>query len=463
MPVNDRELKSCIKIDRPRPNASWRVTWRRKALKDRSLITLLDDNPHRKGGFATRKEGESYAKAILERAKRESLVWNDLDESTKQEVMLVASQIQAEGLKAVEAMRLGAEELRGRGEGSETPIGEYWSEYFEENTTGDNPEWSDRHAAQLQKLYELEEDEFFATPIHFFVKAKGGRRVVKEVFKRRKTWKARNTARGRLSAIRSFLLWLEGCEGGGQLLEEEVIRSICNIKKVLPKGLAKEQKNYAATPDQARAILSWAEESKQKFCGFAVFKIFTGARTEQLIKHWKWNIIDWLNERVIIPPNWTKLGNGYEYNFKDIPNLKEWLKWAYKTDGQPNDEENIVPYSQSHVTRSLNKWINSSTQHRRIFIHRDADNKMPSLNKEIILRDTHHNFLRSAFISYGNQLTKDGGYGVTMEQIQLVAEDKKSWDSYLDSSASSKLGAEWFGMKPDDRFAKLESKNAVLN
>ena len=144
-------------------------------------------------------------------------------------------------------------------------------------------------------------------------------------------------------------------------------------------------------------------------------------------------------------------------------NLKEWLKWAHKTDGQPNDEENIVPYSQSHVTRSLNKWVNSSNQHRKIFINRDADNKLASLNKKIILRDTHHNFLRSAFISYGNQLTKDGGYGVTMEQIQLVAEDKKSWDSYIDSSASSKLAAEWFGMKPDDRFAKLESKNAVLN
>ena len=88
---------------------------------------------------------------------------------------------------------------------------------------------------------------------------------------------------------------------------------------------------------------------------------------------------------------------------------------------------------------------------------------MPHLNKEIVLGKTHRNFVRSAFISYGNQLINDGGYGITKEQIQLVAEDNESWNSYLDSRATSKLGAEWFGMKPDDRFAKLESKNAVLN
>ena len=68
-PVTDHELNSCITIDRPRPNAGWRYSWSKKALKDRSLITLLDEYQHRKGGFPTRKEAESRAKEILERVK----------------------------------------------------------------------------------------------------------------------------------------------------------------------------------------------------------------------------------------------------------------------------------------------------------------------------------------------------------------------------------------------------------
>jgi hypothetical protein len=463
MVVTDRELKSCIKIDRPRPNAGWRVTWKKNALKDRSLNTLLDDFPHRKGGFATRKDGESYAKAILERAKRESLVWNDLDESTKQEVMLVASQIEFEGLKAVEAMRLGAEELRGRGEGSETPIGEYWSAYYKAHT-GKNPKWKVKHRDQLKKFYELEEDGFFSEPIYSFQDRERGRKVVREVIRRhKKVWKAHNTVRQRVSRMRAFLEWIEKQEGMANLLKSEVILSICDTGAVVPEDLAKERDNYAATPEQGRSILQWAEQSKLKVCGFAVFKHFTGARTVQLCEEWTWRIVDWKLERITIPKNLAKKQKGYAYDFEYIPNLKEWLRWAWENDGKPEADKPIVPHTKETVTDHLSKWVNSSTEHRDIFRYPDANGKMPHLNKEIVLGKTHRNFVRSAFISYGNQLINDGGYGITKEQIQLVAEDNESWNSYLDSRATSKLGAEWFGMKPDDRFAKLESKNAVLN
>ena len=453
MLVTKHEIKACVHIDRPR-NSHWRISWRKVQLKQRGLTRLLDNHPDRQGGFHSRKDAESYAKAILEEGKRESDAEKSLDKIVIDELMIKAFKLDAEGLDPVEAIQLGAEQLRQRGEGSETPIGEYWSDYYEAHTKGTNPAWDELHSRQLQKFYELEKDGFFTERVLSLQAEKSGRKAIRNVFeRRRKHWTAYNTARQKLSTMRSFLLWIEGRAGGGDLLKEETIRAICSIKKVLPEGLAKEQENYAATPEQARSILQWAEESKEKFCGFAVFKHFTGARTTQLIKNWNWGCIDWEQERITIPRNWTKLGNGYAYNFKDIPNFKEWLEWAYKNDGQPKDEEGIVPYSQSHVTRSLNKWVN---EHREIFRHQDADGKMPSLNKKIILKETHHNFMRSAFISYGNKLALDGRYGVTREIIQRVAEDKESWDSYLDSDASSEIGVEWFGMTPDNRFNKLE-------
>ena len=204
------------------------------------------------------------------------------------------------------------------------------------------------------------------------------------------------------------------------MLNEGTIKSICNPKKVLPKGLAKEAPNFAITTEQARSLIQWVETADKGLCGWVVFKLFTGARTE-LVQKWKWNIVNWEEETVTIPRGQTKLKKAdIRYEFEEIPNLKKWLKWAHQQDGVANDDQMIVPMSQPTVTGAKKIWMN---ENKEIFAYRDANGEC-DLRRKIEPRFTHRNMERSGFITHGAALSMIQGSGVTRETIARVAEDR---------------------------------------
>ena len=75
----------------------------------------------------------------------------------------------------------------------------------------------------------------------------------------------------------------------------------------------------------------------EKNCAaWIVLKLFMGARTD-LLQRWDWSIVEWNNERVRIPKKLTK--NKKEdvvFDFKEIPNFKEWIVWAWGSEGKPD-------------------------------------------------------------------------------------------------------------------------------
>ena len=101
-------------------------------------------------------------------------------------------------------------------------------------------------------------------------------------------------------------------------------------------------------------------------------------------------------------------------------------------------------------------------ENKEIFAYRDANGEC-DLRRKIEPRFTHRNMERSGFITHGAALSMIQGSGVTRETIARVAEDRDNWASYVDhgsqltgqrTAAAEAKG--FFGMTPEDRFAKLK-------
>ena len=168
-----------------------------------------------------------------------------------------------------------------------------------------------------------------------------GRDAFRRMFERhRDGWKSRNTARSVVSFIRNYLLWIEG--KNPDLINVVVLDAICRLDAIVPKGLKKEQENFAATPEMAQSLIEWAVQSDWKICGAVILKLFIGARTN-LLHQWKWSIVDWDKKAITIPKGQSKLKRTYSFSFDCIPHLEEALRWAWEQDGRPSPQDPIAP------------------------------------------------------------------------------------------------------------------------
>ena len=175
--------------------------------------------------------------------------------------------------------------------------------------------------------------------------------------------------------------------------------------------------------------------AKQKLAGWIVFKLFTGAHT-LLLQQWKWSIVDWEKGMIRIPKEQTKLKkNAIHYSISEVPNLKEWLKWAWEIDGKPAPDKKIAHKSQPTITKHIAKAMN---QKKELFIQ--------DKRKKIVPMDTHRNFMRSGFITYGIEIIGVG-------KVSKIAEDRHNLDKYLAFDAATDGGPEaekFFGLLPSN-------------
>lgn len=277
-----------------------------------------------------------------------------------------------------------------------------------------------------------------------------GRDAFRRMFERhRDGWKSRNTARSVVSFIRNYLLWIEG--KNPDLINVVVLDAICRLDAIVPKGLKKEQENFAATPEMAQSLIEWAVQSDWKICGAVILKLFIGARTN-LLHQWKWSIVDWDKKAITIPKGQSKLKRTYSFSFDCIPHLEEALRWAWEQDGRPSPQDPIAPCCQPKFTNMKKAWIND---HREIFAVIDSHGRK-DLDKEIKPIETHKNQERSGFITYGAKLALNADdNGFTRDNVALVAEDEQSWESYRDKSRTYQQAEEYFALMRIENLQKI--------
>jgi len=421
----------------------FRYDWSKKALERENLSGVLSVARQRNYGFKTPEQAQSHAERTLEDYKLGASVAKarDFDGSVVQ--YFIGNALKA-GLKQdriIEVVEAALKKAEKETDEATQPLSDQWGEFFREKTSGDDPSWGEQNASRWRGLYESEKERFFSLPLSTFMEVGTGRDAIRKLFKRNKSgWQAYNTARAVLSTIRLFLLWIEG--RNPDLLVESRIKSMTRIDTVVPKGLKKEQENFAATPEMAQSLLEWSVSSRWNISGAVVLKLFTGARTK-LLHQWKWNIVDWDKRTISIPEDQTKLKDTYTFAFDAIPNLECALKWAWEMDGKPDPQTPIAPCCQPKFTNMKRDWIN---QHREIFAITDkAGNKDATV--PIQPGKTHKNMERAAFITYGAKLALNhNDNGFTRDNVALVAEDEHSWESYRDKKRTYEQAEEYFAL-----------------
>ena len=430
----------------------YKMRWKKKALEREKLAALLSTTPQEQYGFKTPEDAANAAERILtdyrhrtelveEHQFNQSVVRYHIGEAL--EHGLEESRINRVISNALaDAIKLTSE--------SQTPLSDYWSEFWKDHTSGVSPKWSKRNARRWLGMYKQERDIFFALPVSTFGDVATGRDAFRRMFERHSDgWKSHNTARSVVSFIRNYLLWLEG--KNPDLINVVVLDAICRLDAVVPKGLKKEQENFAAAPEMAQSLIEWAVKSEWKICGAVILKLFTGARTN-LLHQWKWSIVDWDKKAITIPKGQSKLKRTYSFSFDCIPHLEQALRWAWEQDGKPEPQEPIAPCCQPKFTNMKKAWIND---HREIFAVIDSHGQM-DLHKEIKPIETHKNMERAAFITYGAKLALNADdNGFTRDNVALVAEDEQSWESYRDKKRTYKQAEEYFALMRIENLQKI--------
>jgi len=433
-PMKTSEIKKYINVEPYRRR--YRYLWLKRELRRRGLGRIVEDRKDREYGFDTHRDCYDHARRILEDEMAQGQAERNMDPVVKEKLMVMAFGLIRDGISPTGALELGGEQLKSQDASALVPIGQHWEAYFISKTTGESPAWVVKRNQKAERaFFNRERSGIFAETVGTFAEVSTGREALKAMFARNPSWRARGTAIGKLSALRLYLDWLEG-QKAGECLEEDRIKAICNPKKVLPDGLAAEQANYAATVEQAASLIEWARVGKHALCGWVVFKLFCGARTE-FIQKWKWSIVDFEKGVVTVPRNLTKMKQADQrYELDEIPYLRAGLLWARAQDNVTSDNQRIVPVCQGTVSEWKKRWMNS---HKEIFAYQDANGNR-DLTKPIVPKETHKNMERSAFISYGSTLAKIKGSGITGDSVGRIAEDTTCWDSYIDHGTQLENG-----------------------
>lgn len=311
-------------------------------------------------------------------------------------------------------------------------IGDFWAAYVARKKA--DSKWGIRNTKAQESFYKAMKDSLMQRPIKNFIHARTGQAIVRdalEKYRSRSTRNASNTLRGAKSKIRTFLFFVAS---EVEALNQSTLKEIFYHEYLMPAGLREEVKNAAITARQARYLIEYM--ASRKLAGWIVLKLFMGART-LLLQDWKWSVVDWESGRIMIPKHQTKLKkNEIRFSISEIPNFEEWLKWAWELDGKPKPEECIARFTQPTITNLVAKAINEK---KELFT---SDKR-----KKIKPAETHRNFMRSGFITYGTQIPALG-----VGKVMKIAEDAYNLHKYLawDSAEGNKPEAEEFwNLRPD--------------
>lgn len=389
--------------------------------------------------FETKKEAINWAKSEIETIQAAGQMVEELTSQERANILREAAEIKSKGLDPIEVMREGSRNLSINQEDLERPIGEFWDEYYSKRV--DQGRWGTRHQTLQRQFCRETKDGFMQIPIKSFRSEKEGIGVVRETLE---AWvnedrRAMNSVRAVKSKMSCFLQYVAS---ETDVIDTATIRAIFSIGRDLdPKDLTGEQENSKITPEQARYMI--VQMADQKCAAWIVFKLFMGARTD-LLQRWNWSVVEWHNERVRIPEKLTK--NKKEdvvFDFKEIPNFKAWIEWAWNYEGKPDSSKGICNYSQPTITNRVKKAMNAN---KKLFID-DARNKLCPA-------ETHRNFMRSAFISYGLEQ-------LGMAKVMRIAEDRYNLDKYIKMDGARSISEEtkeYWSLTPENVFADTVQK-----
>lgn len=389
--------------------------------------------------FETKKEAINWAKGEIETIQAAGQLVEELTSQERANILREAAEIKSKGLDPIEVMREGAKTLSIDQKDLNKPIGDYWREYYEKRV--DQNAWGMRHQTLQRQFYRDTKEGFMQTLLISFRSERQGIQIVRKALKK---WaypsrSSVNSVRAARSKMSAFLLYVAG---ETDAIDTATIKAIFGKGRDLnPLGLRPEQENSRITPQQARYLIPCMAE--KKCAAWIVFKLFMGARTE-LLQRWNWSVVEWEDQRVRIPKKLTK--NKKEdvvFDFGEIPNFKEWIEWAWNHEGKPDPSEKICNYSQPSITNRVKDAMNAN---KALFI----DDR----RKKLSPADTHRNFMRSAFISYGLEQ-------LGMAKVMRIAEDRYNLDKYIKMDGARSISEEtkeYWSLTPENVFAEVAQK-----
>lgn len=420
----------------------WRVRFLRRPLQ--ALGIELDDELVAKkwkvATFETKGAAIKYSDDLVNDCLRVSVKARSLAIPEKDRLVEIAAELKTQNLDPIEAIKLGAVFLKGRNYQNSRPFNDSWDGYVKSRLNNDK--WSQRVRRQKEKWHEGVKDHFLTKTLSTFETKSA---FAKSISKELKRWmdedgtdrKAKHTLNKHIANLSSFLGYVTH-QAEHPFLTPDYLKTLfseegrLSVLK-LPKGLQEEQANQKLTPAMARVFAKEMALLGPPFSTFMVLKLFAGQRTLPLFR-WRWSFIDWVDGKVSIPNEFTKNKKGkVEFGFKNIPNFRPWIEYAYKqVNPWPKDEDRIMTKSQPFVTGHQTAIMN---KHQEVF---NFPNK-GKINGSTDVR----NVLRNTFISYSSEKL-----GVAL--TQRIVEDRYNLDSYLSSTQSGdgNNAAEFFAITP---------------
>ena len=155
---------------------------------------------------------------------------------------------------------------------------------------------------------------------------------------------------------------------------------------------------------------------------------------------------------IVIPADQTKLKKGrIRFSTSWIPNFDKWLQWAWEIDGKPSAGKPICSNTRTVKEKIKRKFFND---HKAIFALEDKMTGRRDLRAKIKPSETHKNFERNTFISYGMSLAyldESKSMGITSIRIATIAEDRHNLDKYIDvnKQVDHDTALKFFEMTPE--------------
>ncbi len=453
---------------------AYRLRWKKKPL----LAHGYDPNGLKDMERPDPKVLEDYAERELNKQKELSVVEREFSDLERNQLLAKAIEIKSKGINPLDALENGGKSLIALGKFKDKKIKDWWSSFCQHR----GGHWSAKVKGDYDNFYRQEKDQFFANKLEVFtqIETSKARKVVKDLFHRnrqprkiiakdrfgnthprtQKGWQRKSTADQFRSKLKCFFEYLRSTNEGNTLTLDR-ITDILDKEYIYPKDFLPERRNYAATPQQIAILIhslsymthrssNRGSPSKPK-AGYIVLKCFIGARST-LIHQWDWSIWNREKRQISIPASKTKLKNDpVIFSTRWIPHLEDWLEWAWTIDGCPAPNQPICKCAKETTERNTKETIN---QYKRIFAIPDREGKI-DYEAEIKPEETHHNMLRSAFITYGSILTKlkpPKNLDFDVHKVSTIAEDSDCWDEYYDKSKNidgETLATEYFSMTPD--------------
>ena len=382
--------------------------------------------------FSTADKAKEFAEEKINEAQNLGKLSRDLESDERSRILREYLRWKEKGVDPFLALEEGSKILLQVGVDGDRLIGSFWKNYVDRKIR--DGDWGTRHQIGQQTFYRATKDTLMKLPVKEFITPFKGKETVKKLllsYRRNGKREARNTQRGMKSKIQTFLYFITS---EVEILSRATLNEIFQDQHLFPTGLRPEADNVAISAAQAKYLIG--RMAKEKLAGWIVLKLFMGART-LLLQEWTWSIVNWEDNLIHIPKNQTKLKkNAVKFVFSEIPNFEQWLRWAWEIDGKPDSSAKIVNVTQPTVTNLVKKAINAN---KELFGESDG-------RKTIRPAETHRNFMRSGFITYGIQKIGVGA-------VAKIAEDTHNLHKYLalDSSTGDRPESEKFwSLIPED-------------